>query len=57
MEWIKIDRDENSRITDDVTIQGYVRLDSLNTNPCFVVFAYLNHCDYLTVTQLMNIGK
>ena len=54
MTWIKIDRDENGKITDDCY---YSMLDSLDEHPCFVISADLNHCDYLIVTQLTNIGE
>ena len=54
MTWIKIDRDENDRITDDCY---YAMLDSLDEHPCFVVSADFNYCDYLIVTQLTNIGE
>ena len=54
LQWLPIDRDENGRITDDCY---YSMLDTLDTHPCFVVSADLNHCDYLIVTQLTNIGE
>ena len=54
MTWIKIDRDEDGRITDDCY---YSMLDTLDTHPCFVISADLNHCDYLIVTQLTNVGE
>ena len=54
MTWIKIDRDESGRITDDCY---YAMLDSLDEHPCFVVSADFNYCDYLIVTQLTNIGE